>query len=697
MTRSRLLTTVISFVCVVCTVLVLAVHSTPVLLSARSDEARQDVRSFTLAAQQLVTETVAEPFSVSVQTPPSAVGTQTQTDTVTTLVRTDRVAENSTQQTVDATDTEYANTATTETATAETATAEIATTGSVTPTTEESVLPTAASASASATVAPTQAQPENDCTEPRGILPPAATFIEDSAAPTVRPLRFGNTVTTYLPSAQDSVTYSLTVTERGAISYTLGYLLPSQITDIGWRVLLYEEYDRQGNSGNLAYRLLNVLTTNTAKKSVTSAKIGVMPGNYRLVLQTDGAYSRDEVTLLAEFTPQTDREIEYNDTPARYTEIYPDLPMTGASGKFLTATQTDADWYLFRMEYDGRAAYTFSHDPIDMISVAWQITLYDADLNELSFNNATLSETTVAGEQVGLEKGIYFICVRGRVHTTADYTLLVETEPLEKYEHESNDSLQTATELAFGDTVTGMMNNRSYGLDYDCFRLDVTQAGYLTLQFRHKAGTEDKDSWNIGLYNADGQLLYTAVSNQTDTVNTSPKLGVAQGTYYIRIDADNLYLSNAEYTVEAAFTLDRHFESEPNNTDSTADVLRADVMRQGSLTRTGLINDCDIYTFTLEQSGSVCIDFTHEAKTIDRIGWHVSLYNADGFTYPPMNENGLPFTGEDGAVLAYRPVNWDENSAKAYYTLPAGTYYVRVDAGMYFTYDTYGITLQTNR
>lgn len=521
----------------------------------------------------------------------------------------------------------------------------------------------------------------------------------DTGEPTLRPLRFGAQVTTALPADGLGVAYILNVTERGYIQYTLGYSAGGPFSDVGWKLTLYEEYDRLGNSGSTAYRRLNILNSSVAADSVTSSKIGVQPGTYRLVLEQNGAFSNNVVTVLADFAAETDRECEPNDTPARYTELYPGYEIKGSSGKYETATDTDEDWYLFRMPYDGYASYTFTHEAMDMISVSWQIFLYDADLNQLSFNNANFSEGSITGEQVGLGEGMYFICVKGRVHSTQDYVLKVDCVRADLYEQESNDSFATATPLATDAVYNGMMNNRSQGIDYDYYAVTLTRPGSLKLVFRHAAIDEDEDGevyigWNISLFTAAGDLLYSGVSDWKDTVNLSPEMGVAAGTYYVCIDSDNRYFTPEPYTISVEHTNDRDFESEPNDTADLASEAFVGSAVRGSLTQAGLTPDVDYFIYSVVADTNVTLTFSHEKVNLDRHGWVVTLTDVDGKVYTPMDERGLPFTDANGALKNQIDVNWNQSDVTAHFYLRAGEYYVRVEAGDYFSSETYSLLMK---
>ena len=547
---------------------------------------------------------------------------------------------------------------------------------------------------------PTTAQvPFTQSSEPttaqKTDLPVAdAVMPENTGDTTVRPLRFGAQVTTSLPADGSGVVYVLTVTERGSIRYTLGYPSDGPFSEVGWKLTLYEEYDMVGNSNSTAYRRLNILSSNVATDTVTSAAVGVQPGTYRLVLAQNGKFSNEDVTVLAEFTAEHDRECEPNDSPTRYTELYAGYSMKGASSKYESSTDTDEDWYLFRMPYDGYANYSFFHEAMDMISVAWQITLYDDDLNPLSFNNADIAEGSITGEQVGLKKGNYFICIKGRVHSSQDYELKVDCVQADLFEQESNDAFATATPVQPGAVYNGMMNNRAQGIDLDYYAIDLTKAGSLQVTFRHAALEEDNDGWNISILNADGEELHSFVSNWTDTVNISPELGVAAGRYYICIDSDNRYFSGTPYTVEITHTNDTGFEAEPNNTTDKASEAVIGRPVKGSLTQTGLDTDIDWFVVHVTADTDVCLTFSHEQINLDRLGWRVTLTDADGNVFTPMDKNGLPLTDSSGVICNDLAVNWMEEQTSAYYRLRTGDYYIRITAGDYFSSETYTLLLK---
>ncbi len=521
-----------------------------------------------------------------------------------------------------------------------------------------------------------------------------APTVQDVAANNgVRPLRFGAEVTTHLVSQYDSAAYSLQVVARGAICYTLGYD-NSLFSTAGWKLSLYEEYDPTGSSGKTAYRLLHILTSSVATDSVSTGQIGVLPGTYRLVLEVSGTHSDTDVTILAEFTEEVHREAEPNGSATRYNEIYPNTPMYGSSCKFASSLDTDEDWYLFRMEKDGYASYTFTHEPTDMISVGWQIFVYDANLNEIAFANASISEKTVVGENIGLRAGIYFVCIKGRVYTPADYTLTVTAKTAANYECESNDTFADATPISSGTKMTGMLNNRSKGIDYDYFKIVLPKAGSLKLTFTHAVGTDDYDSWNVRLYNEDKESLFADISNRLDTGCVSPLLGVPAGTYYLCIDSDNLYFSNEPYTVQIDYKADRNFEAEPNNTMQTANKLQLGQKISGSLMQYGLLIDKDMFCLSVNELTVVTLTFEHEMSSLDQHTWSVEACDADGNILSPIDLNGYPFTDASGAVLSYLPVYRNQASIGARYILAPGDYYFTVNAGLHFSSETYTLCIE---
>ncbi len=526
---------------------------------------------------------------------------------------------------------------------------------------------------------------------------PAQTVADSGNTGSLRPLRFGAEVSVSLPGENSGVVYVLTVTERGSVQYKLTYPSVGAFSTVGWKVTMYEEYDRLGLGGGKAYRRLNILSSTTAATAVTSAAIGVQPGTYRLVLEQNGSFSRDEVTLLADFTAENNREIEPNDIPERYTEIYPGHAVIGACGKYESSTVTDEDWYLFFMDYDGTAHYTFRHEAMDMVSVGWQIYLYDSDLNLLSFNNAALSQNAVTGEQVGLGEGFYFICIKGRVHSPQNYTLSVETERADNFEQEGNDTADDATPIQAGKAYSGMMNNRSQNVDYDYYRIRVDKPGSLTVTFSHEALEEEKAGWNISLLNKDGAVLYSDVSDWSDTDTVSPEMGVAAGDYYVRIDSDNRYINSAVYTVQVDHVSDGSFESEPNNKAEKATPLYANKTVKGSLTQDGLNNDVDCYALTLTADSQVQLTFSHAVLESDRAGWKISLTDADGRVYTPFDKDGLPYTDANGSISDRLISNWNAESADGYFRLPAGRYIIRVEAADYFSNITYSLHAAVER
>lgn len=508
---------------------------------------------------------------------------------------------------------------------------------------------------------------------------------------TVIPLAFGESYAGVLPSADDRYIYPFTVTERGYLNYTVAH--PELHDFKGWEATLYREYYLNGVDGEIGYREMNVLKTTALQTTDAAPSIGLMPGEYRLVVRSSSGVSSEEFTLKAEFTPACDHEIECNDTKAAYTELYPGIPMIGSASCY--SDRQDADWYLLRVRQDGKAEITFTHDTVNSVSVGWRVALYDENGTEIYSENSGLNTETVYSGELGIAKGIYFVAVLCRVRCDADYTLSVTTAADDAFERENNDTKETANDLPLGGAVSGCITARAGKLDRDLYRFEMPARGNFALVFTHAptALETDKNGWNVKLYADNGALLYSMISTWNVGAARMPVLGLEPGTYYVEVNSEDLYRSTLTYTLIAGYNESSGFEMEPNNTKEAANPIAQGVPVTGAIID-GAEPDDDYYCFTVTSRCRVTVTLEHAETESERDIFRFSVTDESGERMP-LYQSAVTATDADGGEY-FVASRGDQARVNGYYDLAAGTYYLKVTSGRFFDTMNYTIAYYVN-
>ncbi len=516
----------------------------------------------------------------------------------------------------------------------------------------------------------------SDILEPEYVEPVYVdSYVPDSSAENVSGLNIFSDTVGALSSADSVNVYTFSVEARAMFRYSI---IHDELTGVaGWTVSLYQEYLINGTGDERAYRLINVLNTESSSTRDTSPELGLTGGSYRLVVTKGMAFSDSAYKISVELVDGGGYETECNDNIYRYTEIYNSSPLKGSASYF--TDRQDEDFYMFRMYSDGFAELKFEHPAVsDKTTVCWQVIFFAEDGTKLYSVNSLFTDTLLKSGPIGLDAGNYFVLVRNRVYTDITYTLTLNRTGGLGYENEMNDSPETANDISFGETVTGVVSSKINGLDRDYFRVTVHENGRLFTEFAHDPSAEDtdKNGWNIRLLSEDGTVLYQMISAWGDDVISASPVGLGQGTYYILIDSESLYLNSQRYYLTVDFDTGDSFESEPNDTFALADTLKKDSPVTGQLAERGTDYDFDCYTFTVEDSCDVTVAFFHELLD----------YSRNIFTFTLYDENGTAVayeTAEEGRAAVNVPSDIDTVEA-CYKALPAGKYYIRVATGLFF-------------
>ena len=508
-------------------------------------------------------------------------------------------------------------------------------------------------------------------------------YTPDSSAERVTPLLFLSENVDALATSDSVNVYTFTADKRSVFSYTFTHDAP--MTTEGWEISLYCEYSLNGDGGETAYRLVDTRRT-TALTVEYSPELGLAPGNYRLVVKKGHLFDAKTYKIEAKLSETADYEIECNDNIYRYTEMYSSVPVKGSASQF--SDRQDEDYYLFRMYEDGFVDLKFEHGTVkDKVSVCWQVLLFSEDGTCLYSVNSLFTDTINQSGKIGLIKGNYYVLIRNRVYTDMTYILTLSRTNNTDYENEKNDTAGTANLIGIGSTVTGIVASQINGIDRDYFRFSIPSNGTVVIDFAHEpiADSNDKNGWNIVLLDEQGNMLYRGISAWADDVTVSSPTGLGKGTYYIRIDSENLYLNSEKYYLTVSFTESSDTETEFNNSFDTADTLLEHTPVTGSLAERDTDYDTDFYALELTEESDITVEFTHEVLTVSREIFSFTLFDSNYAPVAVYSEEG------EGATLI-KSLSDSEKTEAAYKKLPAGKYFIKVTPGIFYSEIQYSLS-----
>lgn len=503
---------------------------------------------------------------------------------------------------------------------------------------------------------------------------------------------FGKTYTSFLSSSTLADVYNFTVNQRGTVTLTFKNTKSADLSS--WYIRFYNEYFLNGIDGETSYRLLNVVQANSSDEETVSVEIGVMPGNYRVVITSGDIFSAATYKISAQFNPRTDFEVEYNDTPTRYTEIYADVPMIGTASYFTDTT--DADYYMLRVYYPSYIDISFEHPASDLVSVCWRVNLIDINGNELYAESSIFSQEKIQSGQIGLDEGIYFISVVNHVYSDEQYTLTVTKDSSLNFETEPNDTKNEADEIDFSTPIYGATSNRIGKTDKDWFKVTLEADGYINLDFRHTVTDSENsyNTWKISLYTAEQKLVYCKNIQFNAESVVSPAIGLAKGTYYILVDNSDMYAVNDTYCVEVSYVENAYWEKEYNNTYETATPLSKGSAINATLIENGTDYDADFYKITLSETQDIFINLSHKVSSSNKECFVFTLYDENMKPVAPCDENGKYYYSSLGELIYSVSNTLDKAQTKAYYnSLKAGNYYVKVSVGLYYSNIVYNLII----
>ncbi len=155
------------------------------------------------------------------------------------------------------------------------------------------------------------------------------------------------------------------------------------------------------------------------------------------------------------------------------------------------------------------------------------------------------------------------------------------------------------------------------------YKLELAKDGYVTIDSEGVNAYYDR----LTIYDSDLNSFY---SEYMVNAYSSNKYGVAAGTYYAEIKAEYGAKSDNKLTYTINYKEDDSWEKENNATPVNATVIPLNKTINGNLYKD---TDVDYYKFTLENNGTVSVDFFHDYLDSDSYYWGLQLLDVNNREY----------------------------------------------------------------
>lgn len=502
-----------------------------------------------------------------------------------------------------------------------------------------------------------------------------ANTVNDSLFNMNTPMRItpNSTVVGTLESKEDYEAFIFEIEKDGALDVRLDHddLLDS--VKCGYRVTLYKIVEGEERE----YKELTYFDSFWSDVTAGWGETGVCPGTYVVVVSPGTDVILGEFTLVTTFTATNAFEKELNDTKETANTLGVGYSVFASSSQ--RTEGYDHDWFVFELPEDSCVNLSFVHEDLTFPKAGWNIKIMAENDEVICDFTSKLTDTLIKTGTLGLKAGVYYIKVENVSTIAETYSMVLGVDKAVNHEFELNDTYETATDLPQNIAIGGSLANRLLSLDKDYYKFNVTEDGVLDITFSHETLEGDKNGWNIRvLKEEDGD--YYEIVKRISTWNSNEcainNLGLAKGEYYIVIDADSVSYNSASYNLKWTLTPRDDFETEPNGTMIRAKEIKGNTFYYGAIISSDVDFDEDYYKFEITKEQNVSLELGHEKINDSSLTWIASIVDEDGneicAVESSLNE-GLVNTG----VV----------------TLPEGTYYVKVETGMYGAEVPYRIRL----
>ncbi len=473
-----------------------------------------------------------------------------------------------------------------------------------------------------------------------------------------------STVVGTIESKEDYEAYIFDVEKDGALSVRLDHDNLLDSIKCGYRVTLYKVVEGEERE----YKEITYFDSFWSDVTSSWGETGVSAGTYIVVVDPGTDILYGEFTLVTTFTATSTFEKELNDTKETANTFAVGHALYGSSSQ--RTEGYDHDWFVFELTEDSCINLSFAHEDLTFPKAGWNIKVLSEKDEIVCDFTSKLTDTLIKTGTIGLKAGIYYIKVENVSAIATTYSIVLGSDKAVNHEFELNDTPETAIDLPQNIAMDGSLADRLLSLDKDYYKINVTENGVVDITFSHEALEGDKNGWNIRVIKEEEDGTYFEIVKKISTWNSQEcliaNLGLAKGEYYIVIDGDSLSYTSASYTLQWTLTEREDFETEPNGIMRRAKEIEGNTFYYGAIISSDMDFDEDYYKFEITEERNVSLELGHEKVNDSSLTWIASIVDEDGYEIcaveSSLNE-GLVNTG----VV----------------TLAEGTYYVKIETGMY--------------
>ena len=473
-----------------------------------------------------------------------------------------------------------------------------------------------------------------------------------------------STVVGTITSKNDYEAFVFDVEKSGALSVRLDHDNMLDSVKCGYVVTLYKITEGKTRE----YKEITYFESFWSDVTASWGETGVSKGTYCVVVEPGSSILYGEFTLATTFTPSSNFEKELNDTKKTANKLGVGQALYGSSSQ--RKDGYDNDWFSFELTEDSCINISFAHDDLTFPKAGWNIKLLNENEDVVCDFTSKLTDTLIKTGKIGLKAGIYYIKVENVSPIATTYSLALGAEKAGNNEFELNDTPETATKLPQNKKIGGSLADRLLSLDKDYYKINVPAEGVVDIVFSHEVLEGDKNGWNIRILKKLRDGTYYEIIKKISAWNSSgytlSNVGLDEGEYYILIDGDSLAYNSTSYTLKWTFTERSDFEVEPNGSMKTAKDIQANTYYYGAIISSDVDFDEDYYRFEITKKRNVSLELWHEKVTDSSVTWVASIIDENGKVVKSVDSSlnqGLVSTG----VM----------------TLKEGTYYVKIETGMY--------------
>ena len=472
-----------------------------------------------------------------------------------------------------------------------------------------------------------------------------------------------STVVGTMESREDYEAFIFEIEKDGALNVRLDHDNVLDSVKCGYRVTLYKIVEGEEKE----YKELTYFDSFWSDVTASWGETGVSAGTYLVIVSPGTDVLLGEFTLVTTFTATSTFEKELNDTKETANAINVGKALYGSSSQ--RTDGYDDDWFVFELVQDSCVNLSFAHEDLTFPKAGWNIKILSENDEIVCDFTSKLTDTLIKTGTIGLKAGVYYIKVENVSAIATTYSMVLGADKAVNHEFELNDTPETAIDLPQNIAMGGSLADRLLSLDKDYYKINVTENGVLDITFSHEALEGDKNGWNIRVLKEENGEYYEIVKkisawNNKDCVIAN--LGLSKGEYFIVVDGDSLSYNSASYTLQWKLTPRSDFETEPNGTMLRAKEIEANKLYYGAIISSDMDFDEDYYKFEITEERNVILQLGHEKINDSSLTWIASIIDEDGYEICSV-ESSL----NEGLV----------NADKV--TLPEGTYYVKVETGMY--------------